>query len=94
MPDEEQRVQLVTILLFAAFTRSRPAELVDASVSAKNEQKIKDAFWRKTTPWDKPDDSDHDGAEVNVLDRVKSLCWEDVKLRMVALDDKRMVLAM
>ena len=48
----------------------------------------------RMTPWDYPDDSDYDGAEVNVLDRVKSLCWEDVELRIVALDDGRMVLAM
>ena len=94
MPDEEQRVQFATILLFAAFTGSRPAELVDASLSAKDKKKIKDAFWRKTTPWDNPDDSDYDGPEVNFLDRAKSLCWDDVELRIVALDDGRMVLAM
>jgi hypothetical protein len=86
MSDEEQRVQLATILLFAAFTGSRPAELVDAQLSAKDKKKIKDAFWRQTTPWDDPNDSDYDGTEVNVLDRVKSLCWEDVELRIVALD--------
>ena len=60
MPDEERRVQLATVLLFAAFTGSRPAELVDASLSAKDRKKIKYAFWRKTTPWDNPDDSDCD----------------------------------
>ena len=94
MPDEEQRVQLATILLFAAFTGSRPAALVAASLSAKDKKKIKDAFWRKTTPWDNPDDSDYDEAEVDPFERIKSLCWEDVELRIVALDDGRMVLAM
>ena len=86
-------MQLATILLFTAFTGLRPAELVDASLSAKDKKKIKDVFWRKTTPWDNPDDSDYDEAEVDPFERSKSLCWEDVELRIVALDNGRMVLA-
>ena len=39
-PDEEQRVQFATIFLFAAFTASRPVELVDASLSKKDRDTI------------------------------------------------------
>ena len=94
MPDEEQRVQLSVILLFAAFTGARPAEYVDASLSEKDKKKIKNAFWRKTTPWGDPDDSDYDNFDINELERCKCLCWEDVELRMVSIDEKRPVLAM
>lgn len=94
MSDEEQRVQLVTILIFAAFTGSRPAELVDASLSEKDKEKIKDAFWRRKTPWTNPDDLDYGDVEMDPLERARSLCWEGVELRMLSLDDGRMVLAM
>lgn len=91
---DEKRVQLATILLFAAFTGSRPADLVNASLSAKDKKKINDAFWRKTTPWDDLDGSDYDEIEVDLSERAESLCWEDVQLRIVTLDDGRMVRAM
>ena len=77
MPDEKQRVQLATILLFAG---SRSAELVDTSLSAKDKQKIKDTFWHQETPWEDPNDSNYDADDVDPLEQVKSLCWEDIKL--------------
>lgn len=94
MPDEEQRVQLATILLFAAYTGARPAEYVDASLSNRDKEKIKNASWRKMTPWDNPNDSDYDDLEFDELERVKSLCWEDVELRLVSIGEGPPVLAM
>jgi hypothetical protein len=40
-PNERQRLQLATILLFAAYTSSRPAELVDAEASDAEKAKYK-----------------------------------------------------
>lgn len=92
MPDEEQRVQVATLLLFALFAGVKPAELVD-SLSAK-EKNIQDAFWRKAGLWDDPKTSGYDDIETDPLEQCKSLCWEDVELRKMALADGRTKFAM
>ena len=67
---------------------------MDASLSANEKKKIRDAYWRTKAPWDDPDDSDYDETETNILQRAKFLFREDVELRLVALDDGRWVLGM
>ena len=92
-PNERQRVQLSLILLFAAYTSSRPAELVDAEPSEKDKARVKDLNWNT------PDDSDHnedeDGATTEAK-RSKAICYEDIRLMVLRNPDKggRPVVAM
>ena len=78
---ERQRVQLATILLFAAFTSARPAELVDGELSEKLKKKIKDLKWLEGAM--QPPDGDSESDDGRAAKRSKALCYEDVCLRVL-----------
>lgn len=64
-------------MIFAAYTASRPAELVDGSVRSKR-QKTK--LYDLRDPWDESDNSDFDDGISfgGWKKRSKSLCYEDI----------------
>lgn len=92
LPNERQRVQLATILLFAAYTSSRPAELVDAEASGKGKDKNKkwNWDWSSPAPWEDCNDSNYDddnqGAGVQ-KSRGKAICYEDIRLMVLRNPD-------
>jgi hypothetical protein len=100
-PDERQRVQLAVIMLFAAFTASRPGELVDGS---RKRGRRKAANQRAKTeggiqlPWNDIDNDDFDEITNTEPDgyRPKALCYEDVSVVLLPnpKDGTRNVLAM
>ena len=100
-PHERQRVQLATIMLFGAYTSSRPAELVDAEASEKEKARIKHWEWSQPVPWDDPDnhdykeDEDEDG-NGKKKNRPKAIFYEDVCLMVLRNPDEggRPVVAM
>lgn len=86
-PTERQRVQFALILLLAAYTGCRPAELVDASKSVNTGKPatVKDQ-------WDDLDSVQYDDSGDNkdamsgaksASARCKALCYEDVRLLIV-----------
>ncbi|KAI9810031.1 MAG: hypothetical protein M1827_006729 [Pycnora praestabilis] len=100
-PNERQRVQLPMILLFAAYTASRPGELVDAMLSQENKRRIKEMNQQWKEPWDNPENSDYDeiGADrgkEKETERSKAVCYEDIRLMLLRnpTPGERHVLAM
>jgi hypothetical protein len=99
-PDKRKRAQLAVIMLFAAFTASRPGELVDES---RKRGRRKPANQRAKTeigvqvPWNDIDNDDFD--EITNIEpegyRPKALCHEDVSVVLLPnpKDGTRNVLA-
>ena len=96
-PNERQRVQLATILLFAAYTSSRPAELVDAQVSEKSKKNENNWKWRsEDDPWNDSSNTDFADGVRDTRRRSKAICYEDVCLMVLRNPDNdgRPVVAM
>jgi hypothetical protein len=88
-PTERQRVQLPMVMITAAYTASRPGELVDAGRKRKKkipDQKKEGGY----EPWDGLDDSDYDdvGGE-DEEKRCKALCYEDICLMLLRNPNRR-----
>jgi hypothetical protein len=86
-PTERQRVQFALILLLAAYTGCRPAELVDASKSVNTSKptKVKDQWDNLDSVEydDVDDDKDAMSGVESASARCKALCYEDVRLLIV-----------
>jgi hypothetical protein len=80
-------VQLPMILITAAYTASRPGELVDAERKRKKkmlDRKKEEGY----EPWDGLDDSDYDDNRGKGEEkRCKALCYEDICLQNPDLRD-------
>jgi|SRR5579862_9455503 len=85
-PTERQRVQLPMILITAAYTASRPQELVDAGRKKKMPDRMKEGY----EPWDGLGDSDYDDNRLEDEEkRCKALCYEDICLMLLRNPDHR-----
>jgi len=77
-PDERQRLQLALLILFGAYTTSRPAALVYKPVDKK---KLREHY----IGWENDDSGDESKDDLDVnndvdLEDIKTLCYEDVTL--------------
>ena len=79
-PNEKQRVRVAMVLLFAVYTSSRPAKLVDAEASEKAKKGIKSLKWTTDQQdlWDASKNSDNQIQVVGTRRHPKALCYEDI----------------
>lgn len=79
-PNEKQRVRVAMVLLFAVYTSSRPAKLVDAEASEKAKKGINSLNWTtdRQDLWDDSNNSDYQIQVVGTRRRPKALCYEDI----------------
>ena len=106
-PDEEQRLLLALLLLFAAYTGSRPCSLVDAAV--KKVDKVTGSDTEEANPYsdideindgyenaysnNSEDDEDQFSFAGVDTNELKSILYQDVTILAVRVGD-RIVLAM
>jgi hypothetical protein len=91
-PDEEQRILLHLLLLFAAYTGARPVSLVDASVKAPNESSSDEFTDPAIRFYDSGEEDEEDdtstkesGSSEDVPDseQLKSILYEHVTIAVV-----------
>jgi len=88
-PTERQRAQLPLILLTAAYTSSRPGELVDAA-KARRSRNPRIPLWEQAATGAQNQMSlQSTDAESGGERRCKPLCYEDLKLKLLADPDNR-----
>lgn len=75
-PNERQRVQLPAIMIFTAYTASRPAELVNGSKTLKS-RRIKTN--NSMNSWNELNDSDfNDDEKKNNSKKFQSFCYQNI----------------
>ncbi|KAF2174706.1 hypothetical protein K469DRAFT_685751 [Zopfia rhizophila CBS 207.26] len=99
-PDEEQRLLLALLFLFAAYTGCRPCSLVDASVKKSDEgarNAAKDEAIRfcdsgeddeNDSEYDEEPEFDEDGLPFVDIEELKSVLYEHVTIMAVKVQDR------